>query len=152
MHTPDSAQLFDLLHRLHDLVGPDFGGYMSDKKDFIHECYDWFNHAIPQDKKREFILSFDKSAVIDEDLDLALYSFIYNYLMGTPPPRSRRGASYRTEGDEVTEVPTEPPFDTTLPNLDRSKHRKSIFDKGEIDTRMPIVQLLTDLKTMHDCM
>ncbi len=52
----------------------------------------------------------------------------------------------------MTEVPTKPPFDTTLPSLDRSEHRKGIFDKGEIDTRMPIVQLLTDLKTMHDCM
>jgi hypothetical protein len=127
---------------------------MSDKKDFIHECCDWFNHAIPKDKKREFILSFDKSAVIDEHLDLALHSFIYNYLMGAPPPRSRRSESYRTEGDEVTEVPTEPPFDTTLPSRDRSKH-KSIFDEFPLrnkDTRMPIVQLLTDLKTMHDCM
>ncbi len=128
---------------------------MSDKNDFIHECCDWFNHAIPNDKKREFILSFDKNAVIDEHLDLALQSFIYNYLMGAPPPRSRRGESYRTEGDEVTEVPTEPPFDTTLPSRDRSEHRKSIFDEFPLrnkDTRMPIVQLLTDLKTMHDCM
>jgi hypothetical protein len=143
-----------LLQRLQKLVGPDFGGGMKgyDKKTFIHECCDWFNQAIPQDKKREFILAIDKDAVIDAHLDLTLHYFIYSYLMGAPPPISRRGESYRTEGDEVTEVPTKPPFDTTLPSLDRSEHHQGIFDKDEKKTHMPIVQLLTDLKTMHDCM
>jgi cell division protein FtsB len=157
MHTPDSAELFDLLQRLQKLAGPDFGGVMTDKdkETFIHDCCDWFNRVIPNDKKREFILAINKDADINANLDLILHYCMNQYLMGTPP-RARRSAPYRTEEDAVVEeVPTKPPFDTTLPSLDRSEHRRGILEKDSPrnkDTRMPIVQLLTDLKTMHACM
>ena len=153
MHTPDSVELFDLLQRLQKLVGPDFGGVMTDKdkETFIYTCCDWFNRAIPHDKKSEFILAIDKGVVIHGNLDLMLHYCMYSYLMGTSIPRARKGTPYLAEEDGVTEVPTKPLIDLTLPSNDRSK-RKGIFDKDETDTHMSIVKLLTDLKTMHACM
>jgi hypothetical protein len=156
-HTPDAVQLFQLLERLHKLVGPDFPHVLTEeeKNEFIDKCCIFFVHAIPQNSKREFILAIDKDADIRAHLDYQLYTSVYQYLMGTKP-RERRGEWYGTEEDAVVEeVPTTLPFDTTLPSLDRSEHRRGILEKDSPrnkDTRMPIVQLLTDLKTMHACM
>jgi hypothetical protein len=160
-HTPDSAQLFELLERLHKLVGPDFPHVLTEEKknDFIDQCCIFFVRAIPLNQKREFILAIDKYADIRAHLDFELYTAVYQYLMGTPPPRARRGEWYGIGEDAVVEeeLPIKPPFDTTLPSNDRSKYRKSPFEditpnvEGK-KARMPIVQLLTDLKTMHACM
>ena len=156
-HTPDSVQLFQLLERLHKLVGPHFPRVMSDEDEvtFIHKVCDWFNHVIPKDKKRELILAIDKDTVIDTQEDLILHWVMYRYLKGSPP-RARRGEPYRTEDDAVVEeVQNRPQIDTLLPSNDRSKFRKSPFEKESPrsnETLMPIMQLLTDLKTMHACM
>jgi hypothetical protein len=161
MHTPDSAQLFDLLQKLQKLVGPKFGVDQEEKEEFIRYCCEWFVYHIPRDKKGDFIRSVDSGADVGGiDVNRTLYWTVSDYL-NSPPTRSRRDSTYplRAEDEGVREVPTEDasrPY-SPLGDLPVLKWSKTPFEKDDPDRKpsngrtahMPIAQLLTDLQTMH---
>jgi hypothetical protein len=149
MHTPDSAQLFDLLHRLHDLVGPNFGFVDPDLRDSLCDALARvLPDALPENYRLKLMHLISPGDYVMNHAD-----YISNVLV-----RGRISAYLKRHIQEKAI------FDSSWGIHERGTgrtpgrsgtltDRPPTPDKNRVsDLSTPIANLLIDLRTMHDAM